>query len=149
MNFIPFAIGILIGLISIMIIFLPATQIEQNLWSILRIRKLHHWVTKHKTVKSSFKKDDYNLIEISQRNVVWHVILTFIFSLLMFRAQYTNDIVQSISHILLVPILAFFPGSIIQRQKIVVLMNRKNSLTNTTQIPNNFSTSIQTDPVKP
>jgi hypothetical protein len=125
MNIIPFLIGVFIGLISILLIFLPSTQTEQHFWTILKIRELRHWVTKNKTERWNLKKNEYSLIEISRKNIVWHLILTFIFSFLMLRAQYTNNILQPISHFLLVPILAYFLGSIIQRQKIVILINRK------------------------
>ena len=128
MNYIPFLLSVFIGIISIFLIILPATHTERRLWNILQIRKLRHWVTKNETEKRKLRRGDYYLIEVSRKNIIWHLIITFLFSFIMLRAQYTNSILQTISHILLIPIFAYFLGSIIQRQKIIILKNREKKL---------------------
>lgn len=125
MKFIPFYIGLFIAIASIGLLFLPVTKTEQNFWSLLHIRKLRHWVTKKKTQKWNQKNGDLDIIQISKKNIKWHILLTFIFSFLMFQGQLIDNILGVLSNLLLIPIFAYFIGSIIQRQKIVLITNRK------------------------
>jgi hypothetical protein len=127
MNFIPFYIGLFIGLVSICLLILPVTNNEQDLWAFLRIRKLRHWVTQKMTQKWNSEKGDLNIIQISKKNIKWHVVLNFTFSFLMLQGQLQNKFLGLFSNLLLIPILGYFIGSIIQRQKIVLMINKKNN----------------------
>jgi hypothetical protein len=133
MNFVSFYIGIFIGILSIGLLFLPATNTEQHIWTRLRIRKLRHWVTKKKTQRWKSENANLDLIQISKKNIIWHILLTFSFSLLMLQGQLANNVLGLFSNVLLIPILGYFIGSIIQRQKIVLITNRKKYCSTKTQ----------------
>jgi len=131
MNFISLYISLLIGIVSIGLLFLPVTKTEQYIWTLFRIRKLRHWVTKKKTQKWNSEDGDLDIIQISRKNIKWHILLTFSFSLLMLQGQLANKALGLLSNLLLIPILGYFIGSIIQRQKIVLITNRKKELLST------------------
>ncbi len=113
---------------SVILIYLPVTRIEQKLWTKLDIRKIRYWVTKKNTEKSNKNKDEKSLLERSRSNIIWHVVITLLFIFLIIRAHSVeNEIIQYISLVLLIPILAYFIGSLIQRQKMVILKIRGQS----------------------
>ncbi len=128
MNFISFYISLFIGVVSIGLLYLPVTKTEQYFWTILRIRKLRHWVTKENTQKWNSENGDLDIVQISRRNIKWHILLTFVFTSLILQGQLVNNVLGLLSHLLLIPILGYFIGSIIQRQKIVLITNRKKEV---------------------
>ena len=121
-------ISFAIGITSIILISLPETRIEQKLWNKLNIKKIRYWVTKRNTEKSNTNNYDKSLLDRSRKNIVWHITITFVFTFFIFRAHYfNNEIIQYLSFLLFLPILTYFIGTIVQRQKIVILKLRKKS----------------------
>jgi hypothetical protein len=126
---IPSMVCIILAIISIPLIYFPATAMEQKLWQKLNIRILRHWVTKRGTEKRDQQSTMQNVIESSRKNIAWHGIITLTFGFLMFRAQFIDNVyIPYSSHLLLLPSIAYFFGSIIQRQKIIIKVIRKKSL---------------------
>ncbi len=127
--FIPSIVCLVLSIISIPLICLPVTEIEQKFWQKLNIRMLRHWVTKRGTEKWAQKGTIQNVIERSRKNIAWHGIITFTFCFLIVRAQFIDNVfIQYSSQLLLLPSIAYLFGSIIQRQKLVIIMIRKKSL---------------------
>ena len=117
------------AVLSIPLIYLPVTVIEQKVWQKLNIRILRHWVTTRGTEKWAQKGTVHNAIGHARKNIAWHGIITFTFCFLIVRAQFIdNAILQYGSQLLLLPSIAYLLGSIIQRQKMVIILIRKNSL---------------------
>ncbi len=85
MNFISLYISLFIGIVSIVLLFLPVTKTEKYIWTLFHIRKLRHWVTKKKTQKWNSENRDLDIIQISRMNIKWHILLTFSFSILMLK----------------------------------------------------------------
>ena len=106
--------------------YLPATIAELRCWQKLNIRALRHWVTKKGTEKWTAKGTIQNVVERARKNIAWHGIITFTFSFLMVRAIFIgNVVIQYSSQLLLIPSIAYFLGSIIQRQKLVIILIRR------------------------
>ena len=127
---IPSLICLILAVVSIPLMYLPATNTEQKFWQNLNIRVLRHWVTKKGTEKWTHKGTIQNVIERSRKNIAWHGIGTFTFSFLMVRAQFIDNVfIQYASQLLLIPSTAYFFGSIIQRQKLVIILIRKQKVT--------------------
>jgi len=127
--FIPSIVCLVFAIISIPLIYLPVTEMEQKLWQKLNIRMLRHWVTRRGTEKWAQKGTIHNVIERSRKNIAWHGIITFAFCFLIVRAQFIDNVlIQYSSQLLLLPSIAYLFGSIIQRQKMVVILIHKKSL---------------------
>jgi hypothetical protein len=128
-HFIPSIVCLVLAMISIPLIYLPVTEIEQRFWQKLKIRILRHWVTKNGTEKWAQKGTIHKVAERSRKNIAWHGIITFTFCFLIFRAQFIdNGFIQCGSQLLLLPSIAYLFGSIIQRQKMVIIIIRNKSL---------------------
>ena len=96
------------------------------LWQKLNVRLLRYWATKKKTERWNVQGSNQNIVDRSRKNIAWHGFLTLIFAFLMIRAQFTDIVfLQYASLLLLIPSIVYFLGSIVQRQKIVIILNRK------------------------
>lgn len=130
MTFIPVIICLLLAISSFPLIYLPITEKEQKLWQKLNIRLLRHWVTKKGTERWAQKSSVQNVIGTARKNIAWHGIMTFVFCTLIAQAQFAQNIlVQFGSYLFLLPSIAYFFGSVVQRQKLVIIINRKCRLT--------------------
>ena len=126
---IPSLISIILAVVSFPIMYLPATKTELKCWQKLNIRALRHWVTKKGTEKWTHKGTIQNVVERARKNIAWHGILTFTFFFLMARAQFIDNLfIQYASQLLLIPSIGYFLGSIIQRQKLVIVSIRKQEI---------------------
>lgn len=124
--FVPSIVCLVLAIISVPLIYLPATELEQKFWQNLNIGHLRHWVRKMGTEKLAQKNTIHNVIERSRKNIAWHGIITFTFCFLMIRAQFIdNEIIQYGSHLLLIPSIAYFLGSIVQRHELVIVLVRR------------------------
>jgi hypothetical protein len=122
---IPSLICIILAVVSFPIMYLPATKTELKCWQKLNISALRHWVTKKGTHKGTIQ----NVVERARKNIAWHGILTFTFFFLMARAQFIDNLfIQYASQLLLIPSIGYFLGSIIQRQKLVIVSIRKQEI---------------------
>jgi hypothetical protein len=118
-------ICIILVLASFPLMYLPATKTELKYWQKLKVRKLRHWVTKKRTEKWAYKGTIQNVVERARKNIAWHGFLTFTFLFLMVRAQFIDNLaIQHASQLLLIPAIGYFFGSIIQRQKLVIILIR-------------------------
>jgi hypothetical protein len=61
-------------------------------------------------------------MDIARTNLRWHLILTFLFFGLLARALWAgSEWWSALAGLLIVPSLAYFVGSLVQRQKIAIL----------------------------
>jgi hypothetical protein len=116
----------LLAMLSLPLFYGGATDMERKLWQKLNLRILRHWVTQRSTERRAHKGSLKNVVERSRKNIAWHGILTFVFCFLMVRALFIDNVfLQYGSQLLLLPSIAYFVGSMIQRQKLVVIFIRK------------------------
>ncbi len=126
MLFVTSIISGALALLSLALLYLPPTLVERKLWQTLNIRALRHWATRNQTERWAQKGSLSNVVERSRRNIAWHTVLTFPFCFLMIRAQATGDgLLQYGSQILLLPPVFYFVGSLIQREKITIVLIRR------------------------
>jgi hypothetical protein len=125
-HLIPSFVCLIMAIVSISLMYIPVAETEKILWQKLHLRLLRQWVTKRGTEKWASKGTIQNVIERSRKNIAWHGIMTFTFFLLMIRAQFVDDVrIQYASYFFLLPSMSYFIGSIIQRQKLVIILLRK------------------------
>jgi hypothetical protein len=127
--FIPSIVCFVLAIVSIPLIYMPATEIEQKFWQKLNIRILRHWVERRGTEKWVQKATIQNVIERSRKNITYHGMITFAFIPFMVRAQFIDNVFIHYSvQLWLFPSIAYFLGSIVQRQKLVIILIRKKQL---------------------
>jgi hypothetical protein len=125
-HLIPSFVCLIMAIVSIPLMYLPVTETEKILWQKLHLRLLRQWVKKRGTEKWAYKGTIQNVIERSRKNIAWHGIMTFTFFFLMIRAQFVDDVlIRYASYFFLLPSMSYFIGSIIQRQKLVIILLRK------------------------
>ena len=126
--FIPSIVCLILAVLSVPLIYLPATELERKVWHILHIRIFRHWVTKKGTERWAQKGTIQNVVERSRKNIAYHGIITFTFCSFMARAQFVDNVfIQYTSTIFLVPSVAYFLGSLIQRQKLIIILIRRKT----------------------
>jgi hypothetical protein len=126
LSILPALFCLVLSFSSLPLIYMPITEIEQRLWQKLKIRTIRHWVTRKGTEKWAQKSTIHNAAERSRSNIAWHGLFTFIFGTLIIRAQFVHtQLIQYGSYVLVIPSLAYFLGSVVQRQKLVIIMIRK------------------------
>jgi hypothetical protein len=112
---------------TIVFIILPIVPGEMKLWNFLRIQKLRHWITKRRTVNEPLKEG--KTVDRVRRNLLWHLILTFVFITEITISLYPMNIwLSPFALFFTASSLAYLLGSIVQRQKIAIIENRNNRL---------------------
>jgi hypothetical protein len=97
---------------------------ELKLWHRLQVQALRRWVTKRRSVNQPL--DEKRTVEIARKNLLWHLVLTFTFATQIARSVESGDLWWCIfGGLLILPCLAYFAGSPVQRQKIAIIQLRK------------------------
>ena len=99
---------------------IPVVPGELELWRVLRIQVIRRWITKRRRVNQPLR--NVKTMEIARTNLRWHLLLTFLFFGLLARALWAgSEWWSALAGLLIVPSLAYFVGSLVQRQKIAIL----------------------------
>lgn len=109
-----------IVLIAIALLFAPITPAELALWRRLRTQALRKWITRRRHVDEPL--DRVSTPQIARRNLLWHLVLTVVFSTQLARAAASPQLWwRPLAPLFMLPSVAYFAGSIVQRQKLAVL----------------------------
>jgi hypothetical protein len=109
---------------TIALLTVPAIPAELVLWRFLRIQALRRWITKKRNVRQPLEAK--RTVQLAQKNLLWHLILTLVFFSLFARALGSESTWwRPVTTVLIIPCLAYFAGSMVQRQKIVIIQLRK------------------------
>jgi hypothetical protein len=99
---------------------IPVVPGELELWRVLRIQVVRRWITKRRRVNQPLH--NVSTMDIARTNLRWHLILTFLFFGLLARGLWAgSEWWSALAGLLIVPSLAYFVGSLVQRQKIAIL----------------------------
>ncbi len=110
-----------IGTVALMVI--PVTPGELRLWYLLRIQRIRKWITRTRRVDQPLH--NVQTLGIARTNLRWHLIFTCLFCVLVARA-FTLDRwwLRLAASLLTIPSIAYALGSLVQRQKIAVMIVR-------------------------
>jgi hypothetical protein len=110
-----------IGTLALMII--PVTRAELRLWHLLRIQRIRRWITRTRRVDQPLH--NVQTLSIARTNLRWHLILTCLFCALVARALTLDSWwLRLAASLLTIPSIAYALGSLVQRQKIAVMIVR-------------------------
>lgn len=108
--------------VNVVLLWLPFQTNEAKLWRSLNIQGLRKSITHYRKINQPLSFQTY---KIAKQNIIWHIILTVILSI-----QCVNAISNISSFNLIIAILspiaslAWCIGSIVQRQKMLILSKK-------------------------
>ncbi len=115
-----FAAAALLTLATAVLLLLPVTRRELRLWHRLRTGALRRRLTGRARVPEPL--DPLETPRRARRNLLWHLVMTGLFAgQLAVSISAHGRWWRPLALPLVVPCLAYFAGSLVQRQKIAVL----------------------------
>jgi hypothetical protein len=122
----------LIGTLAL--IMVPITRSEISLWHSLHLHQIRHWLTERRKVQEPL--EHYRTVKIARHNLRWHLILTAVFIILIALPLVSVETWwRPAAPFLMIPGCAYFIGSLVQRQKIAIIIHRKNRLSRSPAVP--------------
>lgn len=109
------------------LIVAPVRPFELAIWRRLRIQSVRRWLSRKRHAVEAL--DPLVTLGMAHRNLLWHLFFTGFFSLQLGVATASNGTWwQPLAVLLIVPCVAYFVGSLVQRQKVLVLRLRSSRL---------------------
>ncbi len=106
------------------LMFAPAMHIELSIWRRFRVQHLRRWLTRSRHVAQPL--DPIVTTDIARRNLRWHLFFTSLFCVQMAVAAVSEDRWwRPLAPLLVLPCIAYFAGSMVQRQKMVIVYFRR------------------------
>jgi hypothetical protein len=110
------------GTLALMV--LPVRPGELRLWGVLQTRVLRRWITRRRNVNQPLH--GVRTLVIAKTNLWWHLILTALFFGLIARAALDESCWwRPLAVVMAIPAVAYFLGSLMQRQKIAIIELRQ------------------------
>jgi hypothetical protein len=114
----------LLALVNVPLLVMRPTVAEQRLWRRFRVQKARRWLTRARGAGEGHGREQ--IVAVAKRNILWHLVLTFVIALLVLHPTLTSLRYRGAVYAFAVAgCLAYVAGSVVQRQKIVVLANRQ------------------------
>lgn len=111
-------------LVTIALLAVPTTPAERALWRRLRTASLRRWLTRRSAPTAPL--DPASTAQVARKNLRWHLALTTLFSAqLAIAAASERAWWRPLALLLVLPSIAYFAGSLVQRQKIAILDARR------------------------
>lgn len=112
-------IAALCTLLNIPLLVVPPSRREAMLWRRLQLQKVRRWLTRRRHVNQPLSPQTAT---IARQNILWHLILSAVMCGVMIQALQTDALLYKLFGALSVlPCVAWLLGSLVQRQKIVLL----------------------------
>ena len=111
------------------LLVVPVTPSELSLWRRLRVSSVRRWITKRRNVKEPLHPE--LTLKTAKVNLKWHIMMTGLFSMqLAWAAASRGAWWRPLAFLVFFFSVAYFVGSVVQRQKIAILVlrNRRNSI---------------------
>jgi drug/metabolite transporter (DMT)-like permease len=118
-----FALGVVLALANVTVLVIRPTRAEQRLWRSLRVQRLRRWITRRRNPHQVHVGTD--TLAIARTNTRWHLVLGLVLAALILHPQLRTWPMRLLRYALLIGCVAYFFGSLVQRQKIVIAANEK------------------------
>jgi hypothetical protein len=113
----------LLALLNVPLLLLKPSAAEQRLWRRLHVRRARRRLTRKRGAGEIHTHA--TIVAVATRNIAWHLVLSLLISLLMLHpALRTFEYRGAVYAFALLGCIAYVVGSVVQRQKIVVIANR-------------------------
>jgi hypothetical protein len=109
--------------VTIALLAVPTTPAELALWRRLRTQSVRKWLTRRRNLSEPL--NPVSTPQVARKNLLWHLVLTALFSTqLAIAAASEGAWWRPLAALLVLPSVAYFVGSLVQRQKVAVLHSR-------------------------
>lgn len=111
--------------VTIALLAVPTTPAELALWRRLRTARVRRWLTRRRHLSEPL--DAETTPQVARKNLRWHLALTTLFSAqLAIAAASERAWWRPLALLLVLPSIAYFAGSLVQRQKVAILRSRRD-----------------------
>lgn len=115
-----FWLAFVLTVATCVLILAPATRIEIRVWRSLHVQSLRRYLTRGQPEKGPF--DPVVTAQLARRNLFWHLALTGLFAFQLLVASVSKGSWwRPLAAPLILPCIAYFAGSLVQRQKMVLM----------------------------
>ena len=118
-----FAAAVVMTLANLPLLWIAPIRGEQQFWRRLGVARLRRRLTRRRP--ASFPHSVEHTIRASRANIIWHLVLGAVFAMLIVNPWFVSGPLRPVRYLLLAPSVAYFFGSLVQRQKIVVSINAR------------------------
>jgi hypothetical protein len=109
--------------VTIALLAVPTTPAELALWRRLRTQSVRRWLTRRRSLSEPL--NTVSTPQVARKNLLWHLVLTALFSTqLAIAAASPGAWWRPLAALMVLPSLAYFVGSLVQRQKVAILHSR-------------------------
>ena len=112
-----FGLALALAIANLPLLVLKPSRREQRLWRRIGIQHVRRWITRRRN--PGYRHHEGRTAEISRRNIVWHAALGLILGSLILHPMWRTGPFRAVRYALFVACVAYFVGSLVQRQKIV------------------------------
>lgn len=117
------AVALVFALANLPLLLLPPTPAEQRLWRRLDVQRLRRWITRRRNPGQRHR--DGTTEQTARTNILWHAALGVILAGLILHPSLSSGPLRVIRYFLLLGCIAYFAGSLVQRQKLVISANQR------------------------
>ena len=112
-----------LAVVTIALLAVPTTPSELALWRRLRTQSVRKWLTRRRGLAEPLHA--VFTPQVARKNLLWHLVLTALFSTqLAIAAASKGAWWRPLAALLVLPCVAYFVGSLVQRQKVAILHSR-------------------------
>lgn len=109
---------------TIMLLAVPVTHAERRLWHALGVDSLRRRITRRRNVAEPYHEQ--LTVRIARRNLWWHLLLTGLFtSQIAWAWAAQGSWWRPLAVPLVIFCIAYLAGSLVQRQKIAIVQQRR------------------------
>lgn len=109
--------------VTLALLAVPTRPAELALWRRLRTQSVRRWLTRRRHVTEPL--NPVSTPQVARKNLLWHLVLTSLFSSqLAIAVGAVGAWWRPLAALLVLPSVAYFVGSLVQRQKLAVLHSR-------------------------
>ncbi|GEM_PF-3311321 len=120
------AVAMLVLTVGLLVV--PVTPSELSLWHRLRIGSVRRWITKRRNENEPLHPE--LTLKTAKVNLKWHIMMTGLFCMQLAWAVLSSGVWwRPLVFFVFVFSLGYFVGSVVQRQKIAILVLRRRRST--------------------
>jgi hypothetical protein len=109
--------------VTIALLAVPTTTAELPLWRRLGTQAVRRWLTRRRSLAEPL--NPVSAPQVARKNLLWHLVLSALFSTqLAIAAASEGAWWRPLAGLLVLPSVAYFVGSLVQRQKLAILHSR-------------------------
>ena len=113
---------LLLALANVPLLVLAPRVGEQRVWRRLRVQTVRRWITRRRGAGK--RQAPASILIDAKRNIVWHLVLSLLIAVLVLHPAIASLSYRGVVYAFAIAgCMAYVAGSVVQRQKIVIILN--------------------------